>query len=111
MDIFFVDPDCGCEIGSPPINHLAGSPHGHLIAVPSRDRGVGLHHRVGLVGGRVGLIQSQGCVLEGPLEVTDRCVGLLLLVRFDRAILGLRQGWRRQTDEKLAANQPCEARP
>lgn len=44
MDIVLVDTKCSRQIGSPPINHLAGRPNGQFIAMPRSDGRMGLHH-------------------------------------------------------------------
>ncbi len=86
MDFLLVDTKSGRKVGAPPVDHLARGPDRQLVAIPCGDRSEWLHHRMRLVGRRIAFVETDGGLLEGPLEVPDRRILLVLgLLRFDRA--------------------------
>ena len=54
-----------------PFDHLVGGPHGQLRAVPRRDGGERLHHRMCFVGRGVALVQLHRRDVEGAFEIAD----------------------------------------
>ena len=62
--VFAISPDA-------PIDHLVGGPQRELVAVPRGDRCVRLHHRVRLIGRRVGRIELNRRRGERAGEVAD----------------------------------------
>ncbi|MND73313.1 hypothetical protein D3C80_648860 [compost metagenome] len=88
--IFLGNAQGGGHIADAPGDHLIGGPQGQRVALPGRHRGVGFHHRVGLVGGGVGRIELDGCGSEGAVEVATGSVGHVVL-GFDRRCPGAGQ--------------------
>ena len=64
-----------------------------LVAVPGRDRGVRLHHRVRLIGRRVGCVELDRRCGEGAGEIARRRVGRAAETRLvlDRGVLRRRK--------------------
>ena len=74
VDMYLVRRDRQCrreaELAEKEI--LQRAPDGQLVAVPCRDGGVGLHHRMALVGRGISLVDSDRRCREGALEIADR---------------------------------------
>ncbi len=68
---FFGMPERLGEVADAPGDHLVRRPQREVVAVPRRDRRVRLHHRVRLVGRRVGRVELHRRGGERGVEVAD----------------------------------------